>query len=104
MAFSSITVDQSRKVGQKYKRDSHGQGALSHSPTQFPEAELEKIQDANEKAETESTPIAAAFLPYIAGTTNILSQGDVVFNNLQGCPMGLIKDVKPDSYETRSTC
>ncbi|KAL8926877.1 MAG: hypothetical protein Q9208_002686 [Pyrenodesmia sp. 3 TL-2023] len=71
----------------------------SLSPTQFSQAEFEKFQEANEKATSENTTMATAFLPYIAGTTNILSEGDVVFNNLRPWPVGAIKAVKPDSYD-----
>ncbi|KAI4195614.1 MAG: hypothetical protein LQ346_003392 [Caloplaca aetnensis] len=71
----------------------------SLSPTQFSDSEFAKFKEANGKATTETTTITDAFFLYIAGTTNILSQKDVVFNNLQDWPMKNIKQVKPDSYD-----
>ncbi|KAL8906110.1 MAG: hypothetical protein Q9207_002242 [Kuettlingeria erythrocarpa] len=71
----------------------------SLSPTQFPDSEFAKFQQANEKATTETTTMTDVFFPYLAGTTNILSEKDVVFNNLQDWPMKNIKHVTPDSYD-----
>lgn len=71
----------------------------SLSPTQFSESKFAKFQEANEKAKGETTTMTDAFFPYIAGESNILSEKDVLFDNLLSWPVHTIKEVKPDSYD-----
>ncbi|KAL9027444.1 MAG: hypothetical protein Q9196_004029 [Gyalolechia fulgens] len=78
------------------KRLEHPRRSLA--PSRFSKAELKNFRQTNRKAASEDKVMSAAF-PIIAGTTDIPSQTNILFNNLQAWPVGNINTAKPDWYD-----